>query len=320
MQSQKKELSDGEQSYVVVLNLQPPHEPPHHPNHEPPEVQLVNRDKDRELQYVKNYKPKKDDVQHLRVLVHGPVGAGKSSFIDSVDSVLRGRIAGRALAEAEVTTSFTKQYKTYKIPKGQPGEFYPFVFSDTMGLEMKGDRGVHAEDIKLALKGRVKDGYRFNPASKLSDDSKYYNAEPTKNDKVHVLVCVVPADNILLLTKDDMRKIKDIRETASELGIPQLAVLTRIDLACQEIQKDLKNVYKSKNLKKTMEQFSQLAGIPMNCIFPVKNYDEEINIKDDVDSLILSVLRRIISSGEDFINDMETKGTFIWLSEMCVVL
>uniref|UniRef100_A0A667WQA8 Uncharacterized protein n=1 Tax=Myripristis murdjan TaxID=586833 RepID=A0A667WQA8_9TELE len=257
------------------------------------------RHKDRELQYVRNYKPNRDDVQHLRILLHGPVGAGKSSFINSVNNAVRGRITGKPLAG----------YKTYKIQKGQPGnarDFYPFVFSDTMGLEMEKQGGVNPEDIKLALKGHMKDGYTFNPASKLSSDSQYYNAEPTQNDKVHVLVCVVPADKVALLTEDYVKKMKDIRALASELEIPQVAIITKIDLACEEIQKDLKNVYKSKYLKETMKNFSDLVGIPMNYIFPVKNYSEEINIKNDVDSLILSVLRRIIDFGEEFINDMET--------------
>ncbi|XP_029911289.1 interferon-induced protein 44-like [Myripristis murdjan] len=175
-----------------------------------------------------------------------------------------------------------------------------------MGLEMDKKGGVHPEDIKLAMKGHVKDGYMYNPGSKLSEDSQHYNAEPTLNDKVQVLVCVVPADKAALLTQDDVRKIRDIRETASDLGIPQLAVITKIDLACPLIEKDLKNVYKSKYLKETMQKFSDLVGIPMNCIFPVKNYHEEIDVNDDVDSLILSVLRRIINCGEDFINNMET--------------
>ncbi|XP_029911871.1 interferon-induced protein 44-like [Myripristis murdjan] len=273
------------------------------------ELRLVSAkvyNKNTKLQYVRKYKPHRDDVKHLRILLHGPVGAGKSSFINSVESVLQGRITGRAPAEANTSESFTKKYQTYKIQKGRPRDFYPFVFNDTMGLEMKEDRGVHPGDIKLALKGHVKDGYTFNPASKLSSDNHYYNAQPTLNDKVHVLVCIVPADKILLLTKDDVKKMKDIRETASDLGIPQLAVLTRIDLACPLIKEDLKNVYKSKNLKEKMEKFSQLVGIPMNCIFPVKNYSEEIDVDSEVDSLILSALRRIISSGEDFINDMET--------------
>uniref|UniRef100_A0A667XFA6 G domain-containing protein n=1 Tax=Myripristis murdjan TaxID=586833 RepID=A0A667XFA6_9TELE len=249
------------------------------------------------LQYVRNYKPYKDDVKHLRILIYGSVGAGKSSFIDSVESVLQGIVTTTALAEAN--------YKTYKIQKGKPRDFYPFVFNDTMGLEMQ-HGGVHPKDIKLALEGHVTDGYMFNPASKLSGNSLYYNKEPTLHDKVHVLVCVVPATQIPIVPDDIVRKIKNIRRTASELGIPQLAVLTKIDLACPEIQEDLKNVYKSKYMKDKMEQFSQLVGIPMNCIFPVKNYHEEIDMKDDVDSLILSVLRRIIDFGENFINRMET--------------
>ncbi|XP_029911282.1 interferon-induced protein 44-like [Myripristis murdjan] len=283
-----------------------PSTPPPSPLFSEPWRKIPWGDKDTELQYVKNYKPERDDVQHLRVLLYGPAGAGKSSFISSVDSVLQGRITTRALADANSGPCPSRTYKTYKIKKGRPGNFYPFVFNDTLGLQMEEDGGVHLDDIKLAMKGHMRDGYTFNPASKLSDDSKYYNAHPTKNDKVHVLMCVVPADKAALLTEADVRKMKDIRRAASDLGIPQLAVITKIDLACQEIQKDLKNVYKSKYLKDKMQKFSDFAGIPVNCIFPVKNYHEEIDMKDDVDSLILSVLRRIIDFGEDFINDMET--------------
>uniref|UniRef100_A0A667X153 G domain-containing protein n=1 Tax=Myripristis murdjan TaxID=586833 RepID=A0A667X153_9TELE len=260
---------------------------------------LLNRHKDRELQYVRDYKPHRDDVQHLRVLLYGSAGGGKSSFISSVDSVLQGRITGRALVEANSGPCPSRTYKTYKFQKGRPGNFYPFVFSDTLGLEMREDSGVHPEDIILAMKGHMRDGYRFNPASKLSGNSQYYNAEPTLHDKVHVLVCVVPAVHTSFLSLDNVKKIKDIRGMAR---IPQLAIITNIDSACKEIQEDLKNVYLSKNLKETMERFSQLVGIPMSRIFPVKNYHEEIDVNDDADSLILSVLRRIIDFGEDFIN------------------
>lgn len=53
-----------------------------------------------------------------------------------------------------------------------------------------------------------------------------------------------------------------------------------------------------------MEYFSSLVGIPLNCIFPVKNYHSEIYPDDDIDTLILSALRQMIDYGGDFLNIM----------------
>ena len=64
---------------------------------------------DEDLKFVKSYKPKNKNITQLRILLHGPAGAGKSSFINSVDSVLQKRIAGRALADAISVKSFTKK-------------------------------------------------------------------------------------------------------------------------------------------------------------------------------------------------------------------
>ncbi|KAM8725864.1 interferon-induced protein 44-like [Acanthopagrus schlegelii] len=257
------------------------------------------RDKQSVLQYVKNYKPHVEG-QHIRILLHGPAGAGKSSFINSVQSVLRDRMYTQALEDNIGYDSFTKKYTTYKIPKEDPQSFYPFVFNDIMGLEPI--KGVHVDDIKLALKGRVMDGYRFNPESKFSEDDQFYNNSPDDNDKVHVLVCVVPASTVSQMNDKTVQKIRDIRMEASALDIPQVAIVTKIDEVCPEITNNFQNVYKFEYMKEKMQQFSAGVGIPMKSIFPVKNYHDEINLNSDIDSLILSAMTHIITAGEDHVN------------------
>ncbi|XP_054908931.1 interferon-induced protein 44-like [Poeciliopsis prolifica] len=270
---------------------------------EEPWRELNWEEKEKNLKYVQEYKPEKDDIKYLRVLLYGPVGSGKSSFINSVSNVIRGRMSIPALASATTSDqSFTKKYETHKFIKGRGSSktFYPLVFNDIMGLEDGTDRGVHADDIKLALEGHVKEGHKFNPVAPISQDDPGYNPTPSADDKVHVLVCVMSA-NTPQMKSSILEKMKSIREAASELGIPQMAMMTRIDEACSETQKDLRKVYKSKYLRKKMRDFSSAVGIPLNCIFPVKNYSEEIDLNDDIDMLILSALRNMINFGDDFI-------------------
>ena len=67
----------------------------------------LSRDTQSTLQYLKNYKPL-NEGQQLRILLHGPDGAGKSSFINSVQSIFRGRMYVQALADNTSGSSFTK--------------------------------------------------------------------------------------------------------------------------------------------------------------------------------------------------------------------
>jgi ABC-type branched-subunit amino acid transport system ATPase component len=56
-----------------------------------------------------NFKPIQDlNVSEARILMLGPVGAGKSSFFNTIDSIYRGRItqrAGSGSSEHSLTTT-----------------------------------------------------------------------------------------------------------------------------------------------------------------------------------------------------------------------
>ncbi|XP_074539278.1 interferon-induced protein 44-like [Halichoeres trimaculatus] len=263
-----------------------------------------NRNSQELLSFIRSYRPRNRDVSHLRILLHGMVGAGKSSFINSVDSALRGHITNRALTDANSGSSFTLTYKTYKIEKDAQSS-YSVVFNNIMGFEENTNNGVQVEDVILAMKGHVKENYKFNPLSPLTQGDPSFNSNPSVDDKAHVLVCVVPAGSVALLSQAKVQKLRQVRVAASELGIPQVAILTKVDEACPEVKKDINNIYKSKFLKEQVEKFSMLLVIPINCIFLMKNSESEIYTSEEINRPILTALKQMVTYGDDFTVDLK---------------
>ncbi|XP_060784892.1 interferon-induced protein 44-like [Neoarius graeffei] len=163
-----------------------------------------------------------------------------------------------------------------------------------MGAEAEG--GVHTEDIILALKGHMKEGYLFNSATPLSESNRYYNQNPSLSVQMHCLVFITPADKISMMNKGFLEKLKRLRETASRMGIPQVVFMTRVDCACQLTKENLRNIYKS-----STDECSNVLGVPVNCIFPIMNYHEETHMNEDINCLMLNPLIQIINWANDYV-------------------
>ncbi|XP_018518547.1 interferon-induced protein 44-like isoform X1 [Lates calcarifer] len=92
------------------IESEPEPEPTPSPTFKEPWRKISWGEKQRDLQYVQEYRPENGDIKHLRILLYGPVGGGKSSFINSVSTVMRGRTTIPAAASATTSdTSFTRQ-------------------------------------------------------------------------------------------------------------------------------------------------------------------------------------------------------------------
>ncbi|XP_053085630.1 interferon-induced protein 44-like [Pangasianodon hypophthalmus] len=184
-------------------------------------------------------------------------------------------------------------YKTHYI-EGKDGCPLPFVFNDVMGLEV-GEAGAHSQDIIRALSGILQEGYNFDPASSASMKDLGYRSNPSLEDQTFCLVNIMAADIVSVMKQGVIEKMKKIREAATQLNMPQVVILTRPDLACPLVKQDIKKIYISKKIKEKMEECKNLLGIPVNHIFPVKNYHEEIETDDGMDALILKALDQIVN-------------------------
>lgn len=60
-------------------------------------------------------------------------------------------------------------------------------------------------------------GFQFNPVSPVSEGDLGYNPNPSADDRVHVLVCVISA-NSSEMKPSVLQKMNSIREKASDLG------------------------------------------------------------------------------------------------------
>ncbi|XP_060755416.1 interferon-induced protein 44-like [Neoarius graeffei] len=244
-------------------------------------------------------------VRFVRILLVGEVGAGKSSFINSINNAFQKRITSGALAGV-ASTSFTKVYKTHYI-KGKDGLNLPFVFNDIMGLEREDSHGVHIQDLLKAINGLLKEGYKFNPVMPVSGNDCKSN--PSTGDQAFCVVNILPADKVSLMDEKIVQKLKMIREEASNHNLPQVVIMTKVDEVCPLVKENLRKVYTSKKIKEKMQNCSHLLGIPVNHIFPVKNYHEEVDTHDDMDVLILKALEQIVNLANDALESQNCDET-----------
>ncbi|XP_047442382.1 interferon-induced protein 44-like isoform X2 [Mugil cephalus] len=254
------------------------------------------------MESIKTYKPTVSSVSQVRVLLVGPVGAGKSSFFNSVNSVFRGHVTSQAMSGSS-DTSLTTQFRTYSLKAGREGKPLPIILCDTMGLEESKGAGLDIDDISSIVKGHLPDRYQFNPSAPLHSENHGYLKSPKLKDKIHCVAYVLDACKISIMPEKLEEKLDAIRRKINLMGIPQLVLFTKVDEACPLVKEDVRNIYKSGYIKELMQEVSARLGVPLSCVVPVKNYSEELELDVNCDILLLSAVIQMLRFVDNYFDD-----------------
>ncbi|XP_058616179.1 interferon-induced protein 44-like isoform X2 [Onychostoma macrolepis] len=254
------------------------------------------------LSTISGWKPSVSSVKQARILLVGPVGAGKSSFYNSINSACKGYVSIQANT-GTAGTSLTTQFRTYYIKPSNSVTHVPFTLCDSMGLEDGENTGLDVDDFTSILKGHIKDKYQFNPSMPIQPDSPHFNKSPGLKDKIHCVVFVIDISRVKLLSDKMIEKFVVFRKKANRLCIPQRVLLTKVDEACPLVAEDLKNIYQSHYINKMMQEITTKLGVSLSAVVPVKNYYQELEIDSQTDILLLNAVVQMLRAAEGYFDD-----------------
>jgi hypothetical protein len=86
-------------------------------------------------------------------------------------------------------------------------------------------------------------------------------------------------------------------------GIPYLVFLTKIDLLCEVVERDVRKVFLSETIAQAVDLVADSMAIPRNHVFPVKNYEKETKLHMNLNILNLEALRRALLLADEYLEN-----------------
>ncbi|XP_060577917.1 interferon-induced protein 44-like [Ruditapes philippinarum] len=241
--------------------------------------------------------PRRINLTTANILFLGPVGAGKSSFFNTISSIFRGHVTGQAVC-GSAEQSITSKYHMYRVRGSALTKPMKFRLCDTRGIEE--NQGIDGTELNYILEGNVPNEYQFNPSTPISPDTTGFVASPTLNHKIHCVCFIIDGSTASVMSEKMLEKIKALQSTVRQKGLSQVVLVTKIDKVCSNVEEDVSTVFQSVAIQELVDTVSNIFGVPRNHVLPVKNYEKEINVRDDISLLALYSLRQILRASEDF--------------------
>jgi len=245
------------------------------------------------------YQPKYYDqlgIKFANILVIGGTGAGKTTFLSTLESVMLGRMSALS-PKGKGTDSLTLNLLKYALD-GVPG------------VRIWDTKGWSASTYRTSEMGYIVDGHiphGFSLQTTMTPESFGFNQMPKAAQKVHVVLILVGAEAVT--DSGYMARIREFRDLARARGIPIVLGLTKVDqIDKANLENDamdgsaLTNVFKSTTVRDVIHNLSSASGIDPNYILPIKGYCHEYEHANNiyVDTLALLAVKKLLECADDY--------------------
>jgi len=216
-----------------------------------------------------------DIEDNFNIYLFGKMGAGKSSFVNSLTTIFntdeksRKQVLRPALAMASGETC-TKQVKKYSFGFEGHGKLNVF---DVWGYENQRPEGWTKEMFSFLMRGVLPEKFALEDSVNLTNSSGNIidNLRTDGCEKAHVAIFVLS----VLDYEDDawIAKLMEFMMIASEENVRTMVLLTQVDLLDASLKDD--PFIGNSAVAEIINRVNETVGIPVADIIPMVNYVSE---------------------------------------------
>jgi len=267
-------------------------------------------------------------INKLNVILFGPSGSGKSSFIKTLYRSLygtpflppdaMGKLIIKSTSENEGTLSFTKL-----ILKHEEENSSSIVLCDTRGQIWMDEN--EKEQFKVIIDGKIKEDAFVNQTNfrdpyllyqfwkkdcELFPMEIFNSKKPGIDSLPHSIIFVVDGSIEDVINKEDEKFYRELVNISLSRGYPSIhVILTRIDIVEKEINENNKkfsgndriNIMNNAKDQK-IEKIIQILGLKRSNVHFIENYHNDSQENSvEIDYHALKTLQDIMNLSEQFL-------------------
>ena len=252
-------------------------------------------------------------VEKCNIILFGPSGSGKSSFIKSLyrslynSAIMPPEVMNKLIIKGkyynEGTINFTK---LYLVPSNITNKTSGITLCDTRGHTRMDDS--EWEQFKVLLEGNVKDGVNITQRKKRTPellwefwkkDSELFPKEIFDSKEIginsvpHAVVFIFDGSSDEVIQSEDAKFYKDLVDFSKNKGYKEIhVIMTRIDIFEKNMNQRFKNMNKIERMSKInlmkdekIEKVIDILGVNRANIHFIENYHDEENENENEDDI-----------------------------------